>query len=204
MSTPAPHELVRVYLGRALTLIPSWHPGLALPQSTAVWVATDPDQQGDWADVRSLRQQAPETLILVDDCVVDEYQVLQAREAGANGVLLHLGLLGGRRTELYQNKVRTRALTAVVVVTSGVEMEAALAMGARVLLLNSPDLDLFALCAEKAPRSLHLLAAGQPTEQFAQLARWGYRGILLPAEFWQQPEAEAQLQALQTRLKETS
>lgn len=204
MSTPAPHELVRLCLGRTLTLIPSWHPGLPLPPTAAVWVATDPEHQGSWEDVRSLRAQAPETLILVDDCVVDEYQVLQAREAGANGVMLHLGLLGGRRTELYQNKVRTRALTAIVVVTSRVEIEAALAMGARVLLLNSPDLELFALCAEKAPRSLHLMAAGQPSEQFEQLARWGYRGALLPAEFWQRPEAEAQLQALQTRLRETA
>lgn len=203
LSTPAPHELARVCLGRSLTVIPSWHPHLPLPATPAVWVATDPDQQGNWADVRNLRQQSPETLILVDDCVVDEYQVLQARESGANGLLLHLGLLGGRRTELYQNKVRTRGLTAVVVVTSLLEIEAALVMGARVLLVHSPDLELFQLCAHKAPRSLHLLAAAQPPDNFAQLATWGYRGALLGAEFWAEPAAESLLHSLQASLKES-
>jgi hypothetical protein len=203
LSTPAPHELARVCLGRSLTVIPSWNPGLARPETTAVWIATDPDQQGSWEHVRDLRQQSPETLILVDDCVVDEYQVLQAREAGANGLILHLGLLGGRRTELYQNKVRTRSLTAVVAVTSLLEVEAALAMGARVILVYSPDLELFQICAEKSPRSLHLLGAGQPLEQLPQLATWGYRGALLDAHFWAEPGAPERLYNLQARLKES-
>jgi hypothetical protein len=56
--------------------------------------------------LRQARQHNPDLYLIAQDWIVDEYQILQARLAGADAVIFSPALLGSRRTQAYCQKAR--------------------------------------------------------------------------------------------------
>ncbi|MFL5535561.1 MAG: indole-3-glycerol phosphate synthase TrpC [Gemmatimonadales bacterium] len=92
--------------------------------------------------------------ILRKDFILDEVQVLEARAAGASAVLLIVRVLGKARLKPLLRYCGDLGLDALVEVHSQSELEIALDSEARIVGINSRDLDTFTIEAEAAWRLL--------------------------------------------------
>lgn len=81
--------------------------------------------------------------LLRKDFTVDEYQLWEARAAGADAVLLIVSLLEPARLRDFLNAAKAVGLAALVEVHTRAEMETALAAGAAVIGVNNRDLRTF-------------------------------------------------------------
>jgi hypothetical protein len=91
------------------------------------------------ASARALSDALPSTPILRLDPVTSEGQVLESRLAGADGVVLPMGFLEPAGLHRLGKAARSTLMTPIHLVRSAVEAEAALAAGARFLLVAGPD-----------------------------------------------------------------
>jgi indole-3-glycerol phosphate synthase len=83
--------------------------------------------------------------VIRKDFILDELQILEARAAGAAAVLLIVRALEGSRLETLLACAREYGLDALVEVHTPVELNRALAADARILGINSRDLDSFTI-----------------------------------------------------------
>ena len=119
--------------------------------AAAISVLTDgPFFGGSVDDLRQATARA-RVPVLLKDFVLDEVQILEARAAGAAAVLLIVRALGSRLKPLVQFAERLR-LTPLVEVHTVPELSAALNAGARVIGVNSRDLDTFTIDSGAALR----------------------------------------------------
>ena len=81
--------------------------------------------------------------ILRKDFITDHYQIVEARAAGADAVLLIVAALGEAQLSELLRSARARELAALVEVHDEREVEAALHAGARILGVNHRDLNTF-------------------------------------------------------------
>jgi len=99
---------------------------------------------GSLADLRAVRE-ATTVPLLRKDFIGDEYQVLEAREAGASIALLIVAALDqARLARLYDFTVEL-GLTPLVETHSADELERGAELGARLIGVNARDLDTFEL-----------------------------------------------------------
>lgn len=98
--------------------------------------------------------------ILRKDFLVSEEQVLEARAAGASAVLLIVRALGAARLGDLLAFARGVGLDALVEVHDRAEAETALGAGARVIGVNSRDLDSFDVDVDRAFSVLRTLPRG--------------------------------------------
>jgi indole-3-glycerol phosphate synthase len=108
--------------------------------AAALSVLTEgPNFGGSLEDVRSARALC-DLPILRKDFVLDEYQLLEARDAGADAVLLIVAALGPRElTRLHEGAVAL-GLDVLVEVHDRREIDVALGSGARLIGINNRDL----------------------------------------------------------------
>jgi indole-3-glycerol phosphate synthase len=92
--------------------------------------------------------------VLRKDFILDEAQILEARVAGASAVLLIVRALPVARLRALLGFTRTSGLDALVEIHTGAELDVALEAGARVLGVNSRDLDTFRIDVDAAWRLL--------------------------------------------------
>jgi len=117
----------------------------------AVSVLAEPDFfQGSDEDVRRASAAVP-LPVLYKDFVVDPYQLLTARAAGARWVLLIARVLEGRLASFVAESLRQGLEPLVEVHTEG-ELATALDSGARLVGINARDLDTFAVDLERVKR----------------------------------------------------
>lgn len=122
----------------------------ALAGARVISVLTEPTWfKGTLADMRAARQ-AVDALprrpaILRKDFIFDEYQVLEARVHGADTVLLIVAMLAPGRLRALHAYARGLGMEPLVEVNNAAEMEAALALGARVVGVNNRNLHDFAV-----------------------------------------------------------
>jgi len=111
--------------------------------AAAISVLTDgPFFGGSVADLRSAAE-VVNVPVLRKDFILDELQILEARAAGASAVLLIVRALSRARLHaLLAFSAHTR-LDALVEVHTAAELDIALETGARVIGINSRDLDSF-------------------------------------------------------------
>lgn len=83
------------------------------------------------------RQSAPETFVLLQAPLVDEYQILQAKVAGIQALAFSPTLLGARRAQLYYEKIGLWGLLPVVEVSSLKDLPGALVLSPDILLLQT-------------------------------------------------------------------
>jgi len=111
--------------------------------AAAVSVLTDgPYFGGSIADLRAVAGVVP-VPILRKDFIVDEVQILEARAAGAAAILLIARVLDRVRLEALLQHATALGLDALVEIHTAAELDDALAAGARVIGVNSRDLDDF-------------------------------------------------------------
>ena len=108
--------------------------------AAAISVLTEPSFfDGDLTHLRAVRE-AVQTPLLRKDFIVSEYQLLEAREAGADAVLLIARVLPGAALIDLHAAAEAHGLAVLVEVHEPVELERALAAGAGIIGVNSRNL----------------------------------------------------------------
>lgn len=131
---------------------------------------------GSLADLRAVRSAVP-TPVLRKDFVVTGYQLLEARAAGADLVLLIVAALDDAElTDLHQQAAEL-GLTVLTEVHDEAEVERALAVGARLVGVNARNLKTL----EVHPETFHRLARLLPDDP-AEVVAVAESGIAGPAD----------------------
>lgn len=111
--------------------------------AAAVSVLTDgPGFGGSLDDLRSVRA-AIEAPVLRKDFVIDSYQLLEAREAGADAALLIVAALSGEELRRLLDAAAEVGIEALVEVHDEAELDVALAIGCSLIGVNNRDLKTF-------------------------------------------------------------
>ena len=108
--------------------------------ASAVSVLTEPNWFGGSLDDLVEARAACDLPLLRKDFVVDQYQLLEARVAGADAVLLIVAALERGRMEELMGTASDLGLDALVEVHDEKEVEAAVEAGAEVIGINNRDL----------------------------------------------------------------
>ncbi len=121
--------------------------GLALSYeeggAAAISVLTDREYfDGSLDDLRAVRERV-EVPVLRKDFVIDELQVVEARGAGADAVLLIVRILDDDALRRLRKKAEELGMTALVEVHGEDELARALDAGARIVGVNNRDLSTF-------------------------------------------------------------
>jgi len=120
----------------------------ALAGASVISVLTEPEWfKGSIEDLRAVRQvlngMVDRPAILRKEFIFDEYQILEARLAGADSVLLIVKMLDvGLLTKLYQYSV-SLGMEPLVEVQNAEEMTTAVQLGAKVIGVNNRNLESF-------------------------------------------------------------
>ena len=139
--------------------------------ATAISVLTEERRfGGSLADLRAVRA-AVDTPLLRKDFVVDDYQLLEARDAGADLVLLIVSALPGEELDRLHATARELGLSVLVEVHDEAETERAVALGADLVGVNSRNLKTL----EVHPATFGRLAAGIPDDR-VRVAESGITG----------------------------
>ncbi len=111
--------------------------------AAAISVLTDEKYfRGSLDDLTAVRA-AVDTPLLRKDFTIDEYQVWEARVAGADAVLLIVAILDDRHLVDLQAAAKGIGVATLVEVHTRAELERALSAGARILGINNRDLRTF-------------------------------------------------------------
>ncbi len=128
--------------------------------AACVSVLTDgPGFGGSLDDLRAVRARVGLPL-LRKDFVIDRYQLLEAREAGADAALLIVAALGPEALRRLLEDCSTLGLAALVEVHDRAEAETALACGAQLVGVNNRNLHTFAVDLAASEQLLPLLPEG--------------------------------------------
>jgi indole-3-glycerol phosphate synthase len=144
-------------------------PGASVPEVARVYqeagaaamsVLTEPHHFGGSLDDLAAARAACDLPLLRKDFLVDEYQLLEARAAGADAVLLIAAALGQDRLAQLIAVASELGMDALVEVHDEDEVEAAVAAGAEVIGVNNRDLRSLEVDLETSFRLLADIPAG--------------------------------------------
>jgi indole-3-glycerol phosphate synthase len=125
--------------------------------AAAVSVLTDgPGFGGSLADLDAVRERV-EVPLLCKDFILNRYQLLEARAAGADAALLIVAALAPGRLRALLGDCGELGLSALVEVHDESELEVALDTGARIVGVNNRDLCTFGVDLATSERLLPLL-----------------------------------------------
>jgi indole-3-glycerol phosphate synthase len=168
-------------------------------------VLTEEDHfNGSLGDLRSARQ-AVSLPILRKDFTLDEFQIYEAAEAGADAILLIVASLN--RSELISLHAVADELKmdTLVEVHSAEEMEIAKSIGARLIGVNNRDLksfdvslDISRRLIEQAPEGATLVSESglRNRDELLELQALGYNGFLMGETLMRSGDPAATLQGL--------
>lgn len=154
---------------------------------------------GSLDDLREARA-ASDLPVLRKDFTVDPYQLVEARAAGADAVLLVVGSLDSDTLGQLFEEAQALDLDTLVEVHDHEELEAALAIGADLLGINNRDLADFSVDISKTFELLADVPAGKTVvsesgivrrEQIEELERVGVDAVLVGETLMRAPDPEA-------------
>ena len=160
--------------------------------------------QGNLEDIARIRW-ATRIPILRKDFLVDPYQVLEARLAGADAVLLIAALLDTAALKLMREEAEQTGMEALVEVHTASELERALEAGATLIGVNSRDLRTFEVSLDvcfdlvkRIPASAIAVAESgiRSADDVRRLGAAGYKGFLIGEMFLRAPSPGAALAGL--------
>ena len=143
--------------------------------------------------------------LLRKDFIVDEYQLLEARAAGADAVLLIVAALDRRDLLRLQVRARELGLATLVEVHDEAELSRAVDSGARVIGVNNRnlrtlqvDVDASYRLAARIPRNVVGVSESglQSRADLEALAAAGYRAFLIGERFMTDPDPARAIRAL--------
>lgn len=150
--------------------------------AAALSVLTDAHFQGELRDLRAVRARVGCPL-LQKDFLVDEYQLWEARAAGADGVLLIVRALEPAALRDLHQAARGLGLDVLLEVHDEAELERAAALGVELLGINNRDLTTFRTDLATTERLAPLVPAGacvvseSGIASAADVARVGHAGV---------------------------
>jgi indole-3-glycerol phosphate synthase len=175
--------------------------------AVAISILTEgPNFGGSLDDLRSARG-ACALPLLRKDFIVDPYQLLEARAAGADAVLLIVAALSSTQLRELFAQARGLELDVLVEVHDREELENALDIGAEVVGINNRDLRDFSVDLERTERLMAHVPSGVAVvsesgiaapEQLRALHAHGVQGVLVGESLMRAPDPTAALRALTT------
>jgi len=173
-------------------------------------VLTEPQYfKGSLDYLAAIRAAAPEALLLRKDFMVNPYQMLEARAAGADAILLIVAMTPFPQLRELYAAARELNLAPLVEVHGPEELDDALELGADIIGVNNRnlktlkiDLDIGrGLAARKPEAGVFICESGLATaSDVADMRKRGYDGFLMGSHFMRQPDPGAALAALQREL----
>jgi indole-3-glycerol phosphate synthase len=163
-----------------------------------------PNFDGTLEDLRVARA-ACELPILRKDFIVDEYQLYEAKVAGADAVLLIVAALDLEALTALHDRAYALGLDVLVEVHDGKELRTALSAGARLIGINNRDLRDFSVDVERSARLMGEVPAGVTVvsesgiagpEQLRTLEALGVDAVLVGESLMRSSDPEAALRAL--------
>jgi indole-3-glycerol phosphate synthase len=142
------------------------------------------------------------------DFVLDPFQVLEARAAGADAILLIVSALTDAALATLSDEARTIGLDVLCETHDRQEMERAVALGFDLIGVNSRDLHTFAVhpdllieLAPSMPKDAVMVAESgiRTAEDIARLRKAGYAAFLVGEALMRQPDPAAALALLLDR-----
>jgi indole-3-glycerol phosphate synthase len=173
--------------------------------AAAISVLTEPTFFDGTLEHLAAVRAAVDVPILRKDFIVDEYQLFEARAAGADAVLLIVAALDQPDLERLQRRAGNLGLATLVEVHDDEELTRAVAGGARVVGVNNRNLrtlqvDVAASDRLAAAMPRHITSVSesglQSRADLERLAAAGYRAFLIGERFMTDPDPAAALHAL--------
>lgn len=125
--------------------------------AAAISVVTDPERFGtSLCDVARVRGAVP-LPVIAKDFIVDGYQILEARAAGADAILLIARLLSLPELRSLLDLAHDLGMHALVETHNEAEVRAALAAGAHIVGINNRNLDTMAVSLDTTRRLAQLV-----------------------------------------------
>ena len=176
--------------------------------AAALSVLTEPDFFGGSPDhLRAIRA-AVAVPLLCKDFIVDRIQVLAARAAGADAVLLIVAVLDDARLRELLDVTNGYGMEAVVEVHDEAEVERALRVDAAIIGINNRDLTTMRTVKDTTARLRPLIPAGHvivsesgidSRADIASLERLGVNAALVGESLLRAPDLEAKVRELSGR-----
>ena len=172
--------------------------------ATAISVLTSPDFDGELAHLEAVRA-AIDLPVLRKDFVLEPIQVLEARAAGADAILLIARVLDPGQLAELAGYARELGLQTLVEVHREAELDAALAAGPDLLGVNQRNLQtfdvdggLFADIAPRLPSGLPMVAESGISDRAGLLAAGaaGAHAVLVGEALMRADDPEAAVRAL--------
>jgi indole-3-glycerol phosphate synthase len=171
----------------------------------AVSVLTEgPNFGGSLDDLRAARG-ACDLPLLRKDFIVDSYQLHEARDAGAEAVLLIVAALDDRELASLHDSAGELGLDVLVEVHDREELLRALALGAEIIGINNRDLRDFSVDVARTERLMADVPAGMAVvsesgistaEQLARLQERGVAAVLVGESLMRSPDPAMKLKTL--------
>jgi indole-3-glycerol phosphate synthase len=147
--------------------------------------------------------------LLRKDFIIDPYQILEARHAGADAVLLIAVLMDAAALKNLRMKAEDYGMEALIEVHTESELERALEAGATLIGVNSRDLRTFEVSLDIAlslarvmPKNVLAVAESgiRTADDIRRLRDAGYRGFLVGEHLLRSPSPGAALRELRSAL----
>jgi indole-3-glycerol phosphate synthase len=160
--------------------------------------------QGGLENLAALRWQTKLSL-LRKDFVIDAYQVLEARHAGADALLLIAAILDRQRLRALRSEIEELGMEALVEVHDEAELDEALECGATLIGVNSRDLRTFQVSLDTALRLAPRIPRGavavaesgiHSQEDVRRLWDAGFQGFLVGEQLMRAASPGAELRKL--------
>ena len=164
-------------------------------------IATDKRYYGGGVVHLTLVSNAVDVPVVRRDYILDEYQVVETRAAGADGLLITAPVVNPNTLRRLVSATQRNLMTAVVEVHSADELEAVLPLEPRVIAINNRhpitreiDLSLTPRLVERVPGHITVVTMGglQTPYDVARVAS-GVDGVLVPQDMLLDPERAAAL-----------
>jgi len=183
------------------TIVRAYERGGAVAASI---LTEEPNFGGSLEDLRSARA-AVALPLLRKDFVVDRYQLLEARAAGADAVLLIVAALSDEELASLSGAAAELGLDVLVEVHDELELERAAAHAPEIVGVNNRDLRDFSVDLGRTERLLEMMPAGalvvsesgiaEPA-QLAALARQGVDAVLVGEKLMRSGDPEGAVREL--------
>ena len=179
--------------------------GYAEAGAAAISVLTEPTFfDGSLEHVKAVRA-AVDVPVLRKDFVVSEYQLLEAKAAGADAVLLIVAALRPAELKVLHDHARRHGLDVLVEVHDATELAIAIDAGARVIGVNNRNLRTLAVDVHASEHLIARMPADviavsesglKSANDLVRLKALGYRAFLIGERFMTAAEPGEQLKAL--------
>jgi indole-3-glycerol phosphate synthase len=176
--------------------------------AAAISVLTEPTFFDGALDHLTAVREAVDVPVLRKDFVVDDYQLLEARAAGADAVLLIVAALEQPDLVRLQSRAWELGLAALVEVHDDDELARAIESGARLIGVNNRNLRTLVVDVNASDRLAARMPAGvvgvsesglQTREDLVRLAAEGYRAFLIGERFMTDPDPASAIKGLIAR-----